>query len=77
MTPEEAKALNALQDAELARLQADVARLAAQHTAPVFLAIISMLVERVCGAQGPHFLVHNKIRFYRAVLAALRQKGIS
>ena len=77
MNKEEATARVAAQSAELAGLEADISRLAQLHTAPVFLAIMRGLVEMVCGAQGEVFRVHNKIKFYRGVLAILRHKGIS
>lgn len=76
MTPEEAKARVAKQNAELAELEAAVARLASENPGPVFLAIIQNLVEMVCAAQGPVFVVHNKLRFYRNVIVVLRGKGI-
>lgn len=77
MTPEEAKTRIAAQDAELASLEAEVARLAADHSGPVLLAIVRALVEMVCATQGEVFRAHNKIKFYRGVLAMLREKGIS
>ncbi len=77
MTPEEAKARIAEQDAELRGLEDEISRLAAEHSGPVLLAIVRGLVEMVCAAQGEVFRAHNKIRFYKGVLAMLRQKGIS
>lgn len=38
---------------------------------------ILALVEMVCQAQGPNFAVHNKIKFYEAVLHLLHEQGIS
>ena len=47
------------------------------QTGANLLAIMRGLVEMVCGAQGEIFRVHNKIKFYKGVLAILRHKGIS
>jgi hypothetical protein len=77
MTPEEARAHRQKQDADLAALEAEVARLAREHPTPVLLAIVRGLVEMVCGAEGAVFRQHNKIRFYSGVLQLLRGKGIS
>jgi len=77
VTPEEAKRRVADQDAELAALERKVAQLAAENSAPVLLAIVRGLVEMVCAAQGEVFRKHNKIRFYRGVLAMLGEKGIA
>lgn len=76
MTPEEAKKRNAEQDAELAVLERKVTQLAATNSGPVLLAIVRGLVEMVCGADGDVFRRHNKIRFYRGVLAILDKNGI-
>jgi hypothetical protein len=77
VTPEEAKAHVAARDAELRGLEGEITRLATSHSGPVLMAIVRGLVEMLCAAQGEVFRVHNKIRFYRGVLALLRQKGIS
>lgn len=77
MTPEEAKARVAAQDARLAQLEAEVARLASEHATPVMLAILRALVEMVCAAQGQVFVTLNKTKFYEAVLLMLRKNGIS
>lgn len=77
MTPEEAKARVAAQNAELAKLEAEVTRLATDHSGPVLMAIMRGLVEMVCSAQGEVFRVHNKIKFYSGVLMILRGRGIS
>ena len=77
MTPEEAKKRVAAQDAELAALERKIAQLAATNSGPVLLAIVRGLVEMCCAAQGEVFRTHNKIHFYRGVLAMLDQKGIS
>lgn len=77
MTPEEAKAHVAAQNANLRALQAEVTRLASAHATPVLLAMIRALVEMVCAADGPHFTVLNKTKFYQGVLLMLREKGIS
>jgi hypothetical protein len=74
---DEAKARVTAQNAELARLEDDVARLASTHSGPVLMAIMRALVEMVCAAQGPIFRVHNKLKLYQGVLAMLRAKGIS
>jgi hypothetical protein len=74
---DEAKARVAAQDTDLRQFEAEVARLAQEHSAPVLLAIMRALVEMVCAAQGPTFRVHNKIKFYSGVLQMLREKGIS
>jgi hypothetical protein len=77
MTPEEAKRRVAAQDAELAALEQKVAQLATTNSGPMLLAIVRALVEMVCGAQGDIFRVHDKIRFYRGVIAMLGEKGIA
>lgn len=77
MNVDEAKAHVAAQNAELRDLEDQISRLAAEHSGPVFLAIMRGLVEMVCAAQGEVFRVYNKIRFYKGVLMMLRQKGIS
>lgn len=77
MNLDEAKARVAAQDAKLVQLEEEVARLAAQHSGPVLLAIVRALVEMTCAAQGKVFVTHNKINFYSGVLGMLRQKGIS
>jgi hypothetical protein len=77
VTPEEAKARVAAQNAELRQLEAEVARLASTNATPVLLAMLRALVEMVCGAQGSVFVVHNKINFYKGVIGMLREKGIS
>lgn len=76
MTPEEAKAHVAAQNAKLRALEGEVARLASTHATPVLLAMLRALVEMVCQAQGPHFAVLNKTKFYEGVLLMLREKGI-
>ena len=77
MNIDEAKARVAAQDAKLRALEAEVARLASTDATPVLLAILRALVEMVCAAQGPHFTVLNKTKFYEGVLRMLREKGIS
>jgi DNA-binding FadR family transcriptional regulator len=77
VTPEEAKARVAAQDAKLRALEAEVARLASTHATPVLLAMLRAIVEMVCAAQGPHFAVLNKTKLYEGVLLMLREKGIS
>lgn len=77
MTPEEAKRRVAEQDAEIARLEAQIADLAGRHPAQAMLQIITALVDTVCGINGPNFYALNKLRFYRAVIAALGRKGIT
>lgn len=77
MTPEEAKAHVQRQDAKLAALETEIARLASDNPTPVLMAVVRVLVELVCGADGAVFRVHNKIKLYGAVLEMLRQKGIS
>lgn len=77
MTPEEAKARVAAQDAQLRSLEAEVGRLASTHPTPVLLAMLRALVEMVCAAQGSHFAVLNKIKFYEGIRRMLREKGIS
>ena len=77
MNIDEAKARVAAQDAKLCALEAEVARLASANATPVLLAILRALVEMVSAAQGPHFAVLNKTKFYEGVLRMLREKGIS
>ena len=77
MNIDEAKARVAAQDAKLHALEAEVSRLAGTHATPVLLSILRALVEMVCAAQGPHFTVLNKTKFYKGVLLMLRDKGIS
>jgi len=74
---DEAKARVAAQDAELARLEEEVTRIAQTHALPVMLAILRALVEMVCAAQGPVFRNHHKLKLYQGVLEMLRQKGIA
>lgn len=50
---------------------------AQQHPNHVFLAILRALVEMVCSANGPHFRVLQKIKFYKGVLGMLASKGIA
>jgi hypothetical protein len=69
---EQAKERVAEQDATIARLEAEIARLAQADASAVFMAILRALVETVCATQGQHFIVTNKIRFYRGVLAMLQ-----
>jgi hypothetical protein len=76
VTPEEAKKIVAEQNAELEALENKVAQLAEANAGPVLLAIVRGLIEIVCAMQGQAFRTHNKIRFYRGVLAMLG-KGIS
>ena len=77
MNIDEAKARVAAQDAKLRALEVEVARLASTNATPVLLAILRALVEMACAAQGPHFTVLNKTKFYEGVLLMLREKGIS
>ena len=77
MNVDEAKARVAAQNAELARLEGEISRLASQHSGPVLMAIVRVLIEMACGAQGEIFRVLNKIKLYEAVLTLLRQKGIA
>lgn len=77
MNLDEAKARVAAQNAELAGLESEISRLATTHSGPVLLAIVRGLVEMVCAAHGDIFRVHNKIRFYKGVIAMLQQKGIA
>ena len=77
MNLDEAKARVAAQDEKLRGLEADVAKLASAHATPVLLAMMRAIVEMVCAARGPTFRVHNKIKFYEAVLMMLHAKGIS
>jgi hypothetical protein len=74
---DEAKARVAADNAELARLEGEISRLASQHSVPVLMAIVRALIEMVCGAQGEIFRVHNKTKLYQGVLAMLHHKGIS
>jgi hypothetical protein len=64
------------EDEKLAGLEAEIARLATTLPGPVLLALVRVLVEMVCSAQGPTFRVHNKIKFYEGVLGTLRQNGV-
>ena len=77
MTPEEAKARVAAENAKLRELETEVTRLASKHATPVILAMLRALVEMVCASQGDIFTVHNKKKFYTGVLLMLRDKGIS
>lgn len=77
MTPEEAKARVDADKAKLSGLEGDVARLAIAHATPVLLAMLRVLVETVCAAQGPNFALYNKIKFYEVVIRVLREKGIA
>lgn len=76
MDMEEVKRRVAAENAELERLEAEVARLAVDHAGPVLLTMMRGLVEMVCAAQGDVFRLHNKLKFYRFTLGALGQKGI-
>ena len=77
MTPEEAKARVAADNAKLRGLEEAVAHLASKHATPVLLAMFRVLVEMVCAAQGPNFTHYNKMKFYEAVIRLLREKGIA
>ena len=77
MNIDEAKARVAAQDAKLRALEDEVARLASVHATPVLLSMLRALVEMVCAAQGPHFTVLNKTKFYKGVLLMLHENGIS
>ena len=77
MTPEEAKARVDASKAKLRGLEGEVARLATMHVTPVLLAMFRVLVEMVCASQGPNFVVFHKIKFYEAVIRALREKGVA
>lgn len=77
MTPDEARAHLAAQNARLAHLIDEVGRLAAAHSTPVLLSMIRMLVEMVCQRDGAAFRVLYMTRFYEGVLRLLREKGIS
>jgi hypothetical protein len=74
---DEAKARVAAQNAELAQLESEIARLATKHSVSVLMAIVRVLIEMACGAQGEIFRVLNKIKLYEAVLSILKQKGIT
>jgi hypothetical protein len=74
---DDAKASVAAQNANLMRLEDEIARLASQHSGPVLMAIVRVLIEMACSAQGAHFRVFNKIKLYEAVLSLLSQKGIT
>jgi len=74
---EEAKARVAADTADLARLEAEVSRLAQAHAVPVFLAMMRALVEMVCAQHGPNFQHYYKRKLYEGVLEMLRQKGIT
>lgn len=67
----------AAQNAELAGLEEEIARLAIDNAGPVLLTMMRGLVEMVCAAQGEIFTVHNKLKFYRFTIGMLKQKGIS
>lgn len=80
MTPEEMEAHRArvaAQKAKVAGLEDDVARIAARQSGPVMLACVRVLVEMVCAQHGDVFRDHYKEKFYSAVIALLRQRGIS
>src|SRR5512143_1660997 len=77
VTPDQAKEHNDAQDAKLRALEAEVSRLAEVSSPHVVVAVMRVLVEMVCGAQGPNFVRLNKIKFYEGVLGLLRDKGIT
>lgn len=77
MNIDDAKARVAADDAELARLEGEIARLAQAQPTPVFLAMMRLLVEMVCSQQGSVFRNHYKRKLYEGVLELLRRKGIS
>ena len=77
MTPEEAKARVDADKAKLRGLEGDITRLANAHATPVLLAMLRVIVETVCAAQGPNFAVYNKIKFYETVIRMLRAKGVT
>jgi hypothetical protein len=74
---EQTRAHLAREKVELAELEAKVADLAQQNIGPVMLAMMRGLVEMVCGRDGAVFRDHNKVGFYRGVLALLASKGIT
>lgn len=73
MNIDEAKARVTAQNEKLLALEVEIARLARTRATPVLLAMLRALVEMVCAAQGPHFTVLNKIKFYEGVLLMLRE----
>lgn len=77
MNLEEAKARVAAEDAELKRMESEVARLAQEHPTPVFLALLLGIVETVCASHGAVFRNHYKLKLYRDVIALLHHKGIA
>ena len=77
MNVDETKARVAAQNEKLRTLEGEVARLASAHATPVLLSMLRALVEMVCAAQGPHFTMLNKTKFYEGVLLMLRKNGIS
>ncbi len=72
----DAKASVAAQDEKLRILESSVAQIAQSHATPVFLAMMRVIVEMLCATQGRHFIVHNKIRFYTAVMGMLQKQGL-
>jgi hypothetical protein len=74
---DEAKAHVAARDAQLKALETEVSRLASSSATPVLLAMLRVLVDTVCAAQGETFTTIYKIKFYENVLRTLRVNGIS
>jgi len=62
---------------ELARLQRDIEALARAAPGPVFFALLDGLIDAAIGGGNPALATGNKVRFYRAVLAALSARGVS
>jgi hypothetical protein len=77
VTPEEAKARLAADKEKLRAFEAEVARLASSQGTAVVLAMMRILIEMVCAAQGPNFTLYNKLKFYEGLLRLLRERGIS
>jgi hypothetical protein len=74
---EEVKARQAVEQAAIARLEEEIARLAKEHMFPVLLVMMRGLVEMVCAQHGEIFRDHHKHKFYEGVLLMLRQRGIA
>lgn len=73
MTPEEARAHVAREDARLATLEQQMRDLASRQPAAIVFAMLEVIVAAMAGR--PEFVTHTRIRIYSAVLQNLAQKG--
>lgn len=62
-------------DPEIAAVQADIARIAAESPGQVVFAMLEVLVDVACG-DNPALADYKRLQLYRGVRHKLAQKGI-